>query len=312
VAAVALTRPATTTAGGDETRPVVFLDIVHTPAAWEAENPDSDRFTYWGYKFEAMCAAAGAGGGHAWSRAGGAGEAPEQPARHGRPEWAALLRRRLGPVDLLFAAEVDGFCPELAVSAQPSGLAPVTAPGTPPVPLASMVEVKTLRWPTSSAGAAATLHRRKVPTWWVQAWLAGCSEIWAGGREGDGTLTRVDRMPTASLPAWSASQGGRWCPAALVECGGRLLEWMAGVAASVPGQHVRFTYAPPPSRWGERGRGGGGGSGGGGGGGGRWVPPRGGQQQQQRQQPGTLTATVVEGGELGARVRAALDERRLI
>jgi hypothetical protein len=331
VDAVALEPPARPGA-----RPVVFLDIVNLPSAsaWEAGNPDADRFTYWGYKFEALCAAAAAGadGSHAWSRSG---EPPARPppARHGRSEWASLLRRRLGPVDVLFAAETDGFCPDLAVQAAAaaaspsSGRAPVIAPGTPPVPLAATVEVKTLKWP-ASPGAAAALHRRKVPTWWLQAWLAGCGEVWAGGREADGTLTGVDRIPTDRLPDWSAGQGGAWCPAAIIDSGGRLLEWMAGVAASVPGQTVRFHFQPP-RRKAERSWGGGGGGGGGGrwgghhqqqqqradGGGGRWVPPhqRGEQQrQQQQQQPGVLTARVVEGGDLGRRVRAAVEEGVLL
>ena len=76
---------------------------MHTPSAFDA-SPDADRFSYWGYRFEALCSGAGAG------------EAPP-PARHGRPEWAGLFSRRLGGCDVLLAAETDGFCPDLAADA---------------------------------------------------------------------------------------------------------------------------------------------------------------------------------------------------
>ena len=142
--------------------------------------------------------------------------------------------------------------------------------------------MKTLRWPTS-AGAQAGLHARKVPSWWVQAWLAGVGGVWAGGREADGTLTRVDRIPTADLPPWSAGQGGGWRPDGVVAAGGGILEWVAARAGERAGQQVRVEYVPPPRR-----------------GGGARGPPA----------PGELRASVVEGGELPGRVRAAVEERQ--
>lgn len=213
-------------------RPIVCLDIVQTPA-FDA-TPESDQFSYWGYKFEALCTAAGGGGG-----------GPPQPARHGRPEWAALVKRRLGGCDVLMAAETDGYCPELAAAATPGGGG--NAAATQAIPHHAFVELKTLRWPTSH-GAAVGLHRRKVPTWWVQSWLAGAAVVWAGGREHDGMLTRVDRIPVRDLPRWSASQGGRWCPRAIADSGGSILDWMAAAAAGHPGTHLRFEYVPPPVR----------------------------------------------------------------
>ena len=263
---------AITTPGG---RPVVCLDIVAPPSTGGEDFPGADRFCYWGYRFEALCTAAGVGEG-----------APPPPARVGRPEWAALVLRRLGGCDVVLAAETDGFCPDLARRGGDGGTTTSSSPAM--IPHHALVELKTLRWPTH-AGGAAGLHARKAPTWFVQSWLGGAAELWAGGRDERGGLTRVDRFRVRDLPAWSASQGGRWCPAAIVHSGGAILDWMVAAALGAgAGAQVRFEYAPPARR-----------------------PPGGGQRRLPAPEPGVLTARVAAGGELGARVRRAVEEGRM-
>ena len=265
-------------------RPVICLDIVPLPPTAFDALPESDRYSYWGYRFEALCAHAGYGGGGG----GGDGGGDVPPARLGRAEWAGLFKRRLGGVDLLLAAETDGFCPDLA-DGNSHGWHQ-REPGAAPVPpVHALVELKTLRWPDpNSRGAAArALHAKKVPTWWVQAWCAGVAAVWTGGREVDGTLTRVDRIPTAGLPSWSAGQGGTWTPAGVVKCGAGIVEWIVARCFERPGEHVRCDYLPPPQ---QRGGGGGGPS----------------------SAPGELRARVVAGGDLPGRVRAALEEGVLV
>ena len=220
--------------GGDGGRPAtVFLDIVR-PVDHGEPYPDADRFVYWGYKWEALAAAAGSG------------TAPA-PARVDRAEFATVVTRKVGGLVCAIAGETDGF--------DKAKIGPSTPPPPPgalwathnntPIPPSSYIELKTLRWPEPHArGAAATLFNIKTAKWWLQAFLCGIQTIVLGGRDAAGMLTRVDGVPAADLPGWSASKGASWTPEKTIAVLHDMLRFFVDTARQHEGTALRFEYVP--------------------------------------------------------------------
>ena len=90
-----------TTGGGADSGDgggTMFMDIRKAP---QRDYPNSDLFTYYGYKFEAVCTSTA-------STAEGYGvNTPESSAVDSTSEFALLLSLRLGSHSVLMAAEVD-------------------------------------------------------------------------------------------------------------------------------------------------------------------------------------------------------------
>ena len=219
---------------GDAARPpTVFLDIVR-PVEQGEPYPDADRYVYWGYNLESLAAAAGSG-------------AAPAPARVDRAEFVTVVTRHVGGLTCAIAGETDGFD-----KTQVAATAPPPPPGAlwathnnTTVPPSSYIELKTVRWPAPHArGAQATLFNVKTAKWWLQAFLCGIQTIVLGGRDAAGLLTRVDAVPAADLPGWSASKGASWTPDKTIAVLHDVLRFFVDTARQHEGKSLRFEYVP--------------------------------------------------------------------
>ncbi|XP_059571237.1 decapping and exoribonuclease protein isoform X2 [Alligator mississippiensis] len=204
----------------------IYVSEVETVAARAqrlARSEDLRRLIYMGYKFEQyMCA----------ERAGG-GAAPGGVVNT-NAAYCTVLRARLGPHSLLFAAEVDCADP---------------APGPAPDP-ARYVELKTTATPTVSAQHRA--FRRKLLKWWAQSFLPGVPRVVTGLREPDGSVAALETYETAAMFQLVRDDPGAWQPAACMNFALAFLDFLSHVVtqddprlvtlfAWEPGCHVSWT-----------------------------------------------------------------------
>ncbi|GLC41639.1 hypothetical protein PLESTB_000693900 [Pleodorina starrii] len=193
----------------------LFLNIVKLPEQ-RPQGPDQDRFTYYGYKFEALCA----------------GQDPAAPV-DSTGEFATMVQVRLGRHRVLMAAEIDAWEPP------PEDCEGDESRGE----YSGYVELKTYVLPQHPR-AEERLYREKYPRWWVQSILAGVPTLVLGGRDRSGILQKVERLPVTRLPALARERGFPFDAARLLRFGDAALDWMAGAAAEAPGEQLRFSYNP--------------------------------------------------------------------
>ncbi|GAX74220.1 hypothetical protein CEUSTIGMA_g1669.t1 [Chlamydomonas eustigma] len=130
----------------------------------------ADLFTYYGYKFEAVCAG-------------------DEELVDSSSEFALVLKLRLGKHTLLMAAEVDCLNPEAAES-DVSYERPLSAE--------QFLELKTIKLQPNKHLRAKSLAQ-KMPRWWVQSFLAGISTMVVSGRDDKGILQEASaRLISAS------------------------------------------------------------------------------------------------------------------
>lgn len=216
--------------------PALFLDIVKTEQAWAGDPADAERFTRWGYQFEAL--------------------ATGQAEANANEEFGVVVSSRVGPHRLLMGAEIDCVMdepqepPPAQQQQQPQQLATGSAPGArlawpvagaPLPPLSSFVELKTYRLPKHPRQQQSQ-YRFKHPKWWLQSFLAGVTTLGLGGRDDEGRIHRIDLARTADLPRISAQAGAAFYPNQALQFGVAALQWMREVASQQPGQHLRFSY----------------------------------------------------------------------
>lgn len=188
----------------------MYLDIVKNEGK---EYPGADRFTYYGYKFEAICTGGVDGKVDATS------------------EFASLLGLQIGPHRILMAAEID--CTGNLSSNNP---------------VDGYLELKTFKLP-QHAGQEARMYEDKYPRWWLQSFLAGVPTLVLGGRDGSGMLQKVDFLQVASLPSTAAATAqkmGRKQPFdahQLLRFGSDCLSWMLQQCGSSRDRQMRFTYS---------------------------------------------------------------------
>ncbi|GIL82860.1 hypothetical protein Vretimale_8362 [Volvox reticuliferus] len=187
----------------------LFLEIVKL----QGKQPllDHDRFTYYGYKFEAICT-----------------DADPDKVVDSTGEFASMFQVRLGQHLILMAAEMDAW-------EEPSELEQEN--------FAGFTELKTYVLPQGERGSE-RLYREKYPRWWVQSFLAGVPTLVLGGRDRSGILQKVSRLPVTRLPALARDRGYPFDAFQLLRFGDAALEWMRKAASASPEEHVRFTYDP--------------------------------------------------------------------
>ncbi|PNW80989.1 hypothetical protein CHLRE_07g338400v5 [Chlamydomonas reinhardtii] len=199
----------------------LYLDIVKRPGQQQhTPGTDPDRFTYYGYKFEAL-----------------ATEAPDQQSGgvvDSTGEFAIMVQMRLGRHCVTMAAETDAWDPP------PPGLA---VPEDGSADYVGYVELKTFVIPLGER-AHERLLRDKYPRWWLQSYLAGVPTLVLGGRDRGGVITEVSRLPVTRLPAMAAEAGVPFDAARMLRFGDAALDRMCEAAASRPGEHWRFEYDP--------------------------------------------------------------------
>ncbi|KAG2434870.1 hypothetical protein HYH02_012070 [Chlamydomonas schloesseri] len=203
----------------------LYLDIVKRPPGQNAAAPgtDQDRFTYYGYKFEALATEPPAG--------------QEEQAAHVvdcTGEFAIMVQMRLGRHLVTMAAETDAWQPP------PPDLA---MPEDGSADYVGYVELKTFVIPVGDR-AHERLLRDKYPRWWLQSYLAGVPTLVLGGRDRAGVLREVTRLPVTRLPAIAAERGVPFDAARLLRFGDAALDRMCEAAASRPGEHWRFEFDP--------------------------------------------------------------------
>ncbi|KAK9828456.1 hypothetical protein WJX72_000086 [[Myrmecia] bisecta] len=184
------------------------LDIHKLP---QKSYPGSDKFEYYGYKFEALCTG-------------------EQQV-DATSEFSAVVRIRLGNLRIVMAAEID--CCDPTITGQPAG----------EPDLAAYLELKTTRTPTTQQQDE-NLKAFKYPRWWLQSYLAGVPRIAVGGRDDAGMLNMIEIVNTRHLPTLSSKAGQKWDPWRLLNFGNDMLTWMRKLAGQHIGQHLHFRYHP--------------------------------------------------------------------
>ncbi|GMH45778.1 hypothetical protein BSKO_13741 [Bryopsis sp. KO-2023] len=198
--------------------PTLFLDIETSDADFETY-PDSEKFTYYGYKFETLCTGGGDG------------------VVDSTSESAVVVKSKLNDLDLLIATEVD--CHE---EAQDLGV-----DGKPEV--SSFVEIKTSRLPASTKQRQ-NAQRFKFPKWWVQSLLGGVPKIVVGYWDNDGVIQDIKAFETHTLPT-KATDGMTgymkkqiWKPDHILSFGLEVLLWMMSYAEQDRDCHLQFRYDP--------------------------------------------------------------------
>ncbi|GIL54992.1 hypothetical protein Vafri_10666 [Volvox africanus] len=185
----------------------LFLEIVKLQG--KQQPPDHDRFTYYGYKFEAICT-----------------DADPDTVVDSTGEFASMFQVRLGQHLILMAAEMDAW-EEPAEQEQEN--------------FAGYAELKTYVVPQGERGIQ-RLYQEKYPRWWLQSFLAGVPTLVLGGRDRDGIIRKVTRLPVTRLPAMARTQGYPFDAFQLLRFGDAALEWMRNAASATPEEQVRFTY----------------------------------------------------------------------
>mmetsp|Transcript_21324 Transcript_21324/g.46770 ORF Transcript_21324/g.46770 Transcript_21324/m.46770 type:complete len:441 (-) Transcript_21324:127-1449(-) len=196
------------------TESTLFLDIREaSEAASRRPFPDSDRFCYYGYKFEALCC----------------GESRVDATS----EYCAVMRIRIGGLRIMFGAEID-CCDVKGIFRPPGGRAK---------PQREYIEFKTHRLP-QHPGQHKTLLRFKYPRWWLQSWLAGVPRMLVGGWDQGGVLRQMEVIATTDLPKLSARGGHAWDPWQCILFLHAVATWMQRLAKQHPRAMIRLVYRP--------------------------------------------------------------------
>jgi len=189
----------------------LVLDIVHLP---ERTWPGSDRFSYFGYKFEALATAARA------PRPSARGTAVDETV-----EFVGVSRLRLGDAVVALAAEIDGCRTggsyvELKTSRAPDE---VLARGAPWDPWWFAAGSEACGRSQAVARAAHKFRRDKLPRYWFQSYIAGTPEVCVGWRDGAGMLQYVASYGTHAL---ANACEGEWSPWTCIRLVHDVLAWL--------------------------------------------------------------------------------------
>ena len=196
----------------------LVLDIVMLP---ERSWAGSDKFSYYGYKFESLATA------------------PTAPAVVHEPvdetsEFNSVSRLRIGDYFIGMAAEIDGFRRQARPSATKN---------------AAYVELKTCQAPDEVLGRwrwdpwwfapgseacrsshqverrARKFRREKLPKFWFQSYIAGTPEVCVGWRDGRGALQFCSSYGIHDLANVCE---GEWSPWTMLGFVHDVLRWIDG------------------------------------------------------------------------------------
>jgi len=216
----------------------LFLEISKSE---QASFPDADRFNYYGYKFESLCTSAPLQ--DSGTDTDGKPAPPTTSGGHpivdATSEFAILVKVKLGQQSVLMAAEVDCVDP----AAQSVATGSTSSGGPHATHMEPYLELKTYKIP-DHPGQLRTLYAHKYPKWWLQSFLAGVPELILGGRDSQGFLTEVQRIPVKTLPSAAQKAGHKWDAWKLLRFGEDALGWMQSVGRLYPGEALRFEYKP--------------------------------------------------------------------
>ncbi|XP_075264221.1 uncharacterized protein LOC142356142, partial [Convolutriloba macropyga] len=194
----------------------LFLDIHPREEAEEPSYPNSDRFMYYGYKFEQLCTDT--------STSSQSGSATVDSTS----EFAAVVRLRIGNLRVMMGAEMDCQIPQTSRNSQD---------------LSSYIELKTAKTPTNQRQRNSLL-RFKYPRWWMQSWFAGVTRLAVGNRDEQGMLHTIEVLKTTDLPNIAKREGVQWNPWEFINFTNDVLLWMKQQAQASPGKQLTFRYNP--------------------------------------------------------------------
>lgn len=141
----------------------LFLEIRMIDS--NTSNSKRDRFSYYGYRFEAVCT----------------GE-ENQPV-NANSEFCSIARLRIGNYRILMSAEIDCTTGEVQNTEDP---------------IKNYLELKTMR-EVRTDRELSNMYRYRFPKYWVQSYLAGVRRIGLGLRSDGGELLAVKFLDTHKL-----------------------------------------------------------------------------------------------------------------
>uniref|UniRef100_A0A7S1XF81 Decapping nuclease n=1 Tax=Compsopogon caeruleus TaxID=31354 RepID=A0A7S1XF81_9RHOD len=155
----------------------VFLDIVKLEEP--PPNEQTQRFLYYGYRFEQACTGDVAG---------------EDPV-NANEEFCTIVRLRIGTTRILLSAEID--CEDKSFKKETD------------THMGRYIELKTSRKPDRPQHFR-TLRRFKYLKFWLQSYLAGTSTIYLGFRNDQGLVVKIERIRTKDLPKLCGQEWNPW------------------------------------------------------------------------------------------------------
>ncbi|GAW25414.1 putative protein rai1 [Rosellinia necatrix] len=162
--------------------------------------------TYWGYKFETLSCLP-------WPWGEASREYIENRDEHivsNKAQYCSVVRTGIGNTVLCLGGEVDAIW-----DSKP------TQKGAP----INWVELKTSAEIRDDRGMKN--FERKLMKFWIQSFLLGVPKIIVGFRSQAGILTKLEEIPTASIPETAAKRGVRsWNANMCINFANAFLEWL--------------------------------------------------------------------------------------
>lgn len=147
-----------------------------------------------------------------------AGRRFEQYATNQPPneEYCTVVQTRLGPWDIILAAELDGYHPRTH----------------------HPVELKTTRLVERDKDRV-TLERYKFLSFWIQSYLVGVPSILCAFRDVDFRVVKTSLWETEDLPLWGRRY---WTPRVCLAFANEVVGWLYGNTRE--GGFYRVRYCP--------------------------------------------------------------------
>lgn len=209
-----------------------------------ADPRDLNRFQYYGYKFEALCCVD-----PGLERDPRALAAREDAVVDTRAQYCVVLGSKLGRHRVLIGAEVDGALPP--------------APGAEPSDKVAdlqrrYVELKTtVDWDLLAEHRREQARRRyelgRMAETWAQCYLSGVRTVMMGFRDPGGALSRIQTLPTSSIPEMVATRyPDAWKPKVCLQFAKEVLDLLRHhVRESADGTAWRYRLVKVPGKLGE-------------------------------------------------------------